>query len=200
MKAFHFTSSMHLPWILSVGELRPSLNRIGDFPSPDLVWATTDANGDRTATARTAHAAYRAGKMMLVRITFDASEFFSWSEVLDRFPQWTSRHVASLEHAAQTSGANPATWLCRSEALKLDRANAIDVRSFRNNVWRPVKSLEVRKPSNSSDWLVMEIDGKPYASQRTNGDKGAEAFTPGELTVSFRDLSIVATPPAFRKS
>jgi hypothetical protein len=38
----HFTDSAHLPWILSDGELRPGANKIGSYPAPEFVWATTN--------------------------------------------------------------------------------------------------------------------------------------------------------------
>jgi hypothetical protein len=31
-----------LPWILSDGELRPGANKIGSYPAPEFVWATTN--------------------------------------------------------------------------------------------------------------------------------------------------------------
>ena len=50
-RLYHFTDTAHLPWIFMAGELRPGLNRIGNYPSPEFVWATTDARGDRSAAA-----------------------------------------------------------------------------------------------------------------------------------------------------
>jgi hypothetical protein len=53
-RVYHFTDSAHLPWILSDGELRAGANKIGGYPAPEFVWATTEDRGSRTATGRLA--------------------------------------------------------------------------------------------------------------------------------------------------
>ncbi|EUB95907.1 hypothetical protein PMI07_002395 [Rhizobium sp. CF080] len=190
MIVYHYTSSWHLPWILASRELRPPSHSIADFPSPDFIWATTDPNGDNTATARTSSRAYRSGGLLQVRFTFEADEFFPWDDVPHRHPQWTEKHIKALE--ASSGKSDPRAWRCRPEALDVERALAIDVRSYSNNKWRSAGNLDVRQAKNmdGSLWLVMQLDGKVVASKRSLAKFGAEAFEAGTIAVPFESLAV----------
>ena len=61
---YHFTNSARLPWIIETCELRPGLNRVGDYPNPDFLWATTNQLGDNTASGMSggSYTAYRQGR------------------------------------------------------------------------------------------------------------------------------------------
>jgi hypothetical protein len=58
---YHFTSTAHLPWIIDAGELRAGANKVGRFPDPDFLWATTCEAGDDTATGNRNDAGFRSG-------------------------------------------------------------------------------------------------------------------------------------------
>ncbi|UWU29139.1 hypothetical protein N2600_03975 [Rhizobium sp. WSM1274] len=189
--AYHYTSSMHLPWILASGELRPSGNNIRNFPSPDFVWATTTVDGDRTASASTSHRAYRAGMMLQVRVTFDASHFFAWQEVGVKFPQWTGAHIGTLEASARAMRSNPATWLCRDQPLSLQHAMAFDIRSYASSKWRALRSTDVRIIRENGLWLAMDFGGKVFASHQSPASQGAFGYTPAEIKVPFETLPLL---------
>jgi hypothetical protein len=74
MRLYHHTDTAHLPWILTTNELRPGRSSIGGFPNPDFLWATTDAQGDRTSMAGHSRELYRRGVICAVRFTLAADE------------------------------------------------------------------------------------------------------------------------------
>jgi hypothetical protein len=115
---YHFTCTARLPWIVEAGELRPGRNQVGSYPV-DFLWATTNKQGDRTASAMQR---YRAGGEALVRLTLHAEDFEEWPAILERFPQWTREHVRRLENAARRRGeTNFSSWHARAGALPLSR-------------------------------------------------------------------------------
>lgn len=131
-----------LPWILSSGTLRPGRNRIGGFPDPEFLWASSAATGDRSASAASG-TAWRSGRVWHVRFTVRREDFFPWPEAVNRFPSWTPAEAARLEAAGRGMKSDPATWWCRAGALPLERVRCIAVRSYQNNRWRPLPAFDV---------------------------------------------------------
>jgi hypothetical protein len=130
----------------------------------------------------------------LVRFTFEESEFFPWAEAQSRHPEWTDKHVAALERSARSQDVRG--WLCRASALSMTLAKAIDVRTYTNNIWRPVTDLEVRKATNAdgSEWLVMRLLGEMEASSRAVMRNGGLSFKGGELALPFETLPLAILP------
>jgi hypothetical protein len=130
---YHFTDSARLPFILHDGELRPGLNRTGNYPS-DFVWATTSDKGSRTASGTggaSSREAYRKGMTRLVRFTFPADAFIRWQDILADHPEWTDADRKRLERSARDLGDHEiASWHCRSEPLPLSEAIRIETRTY----------------------------------------------------------------------
>jgi hypothetical protein len=92
MNLYHFSDTGRLPWIVSTDELRPGANVLGGYPSPEFIWATSDARGSRTAAGGAR--GYREDACRLVRFTVDAADFEPWSGIGARYPAWTPEQVA----------------------------------------------------------------------------------------------------------
>ena len=80
---YHFTDTARLPWILQSGELRPGANRIGGFPHPDFLWATTSERGARSAAA--SMQGFRTGLTRMVRFILHADDFEAWRDMVRQF-------------------------------------------------------------------------------------------------------------------
>ncbi len=160
MTVFHFTDTARLPWILATGELRPGRNAIRNFPSPDFLWATTDARGDRTATAD--RKAQRKGLTRAVRFTLEAADFEPWSEIVRRFPQWTPEQIDWLEDVARSRRVSPDRWRCRPDPLPSDRWCLVETKTYSG--WKPLQNRNVVKVSRDPRELGTIIGGMIYMS------------------------------------
>jgi len=103
MVLFHHTDCAHLPYILSSGELRPSNYPLLGSP-PDVLCATTDPNGDRTAAGGSGAAldAYRQGRLCLqqsakkrsdgscVEVTKECRAVYTWPPSCSPSRTWSS--------------------------------------------------------------------------------------------------------------
>ncbi len=173
---YHHTDTARLPWILLSGELRPGANRIGDFPDPDFLWATTLAVGDRTASA--SRVAAQSGLTRLVRFTLKEEDFVSWPAVVEPFPAWTPDHITRLEKAA-AGKSSPSTWRCRATPLPSSGWVSIETRSYTNNRWQP---FDFGPPPivMDDDCLGVWVGDTAYFSQQVahpSGAVGYQAFT-----------------------
>src|SRR3954471_3121924 len=139
MPLFHHSDTAHLPFILSAGELQPSKNRVGNYPEPDFVWATSSPDGDGTSTLMMSKAgrdAHRDNVVLRVRIELPQAEFFHWSQVEELYPQWTAEQRAKLETRA-AGVSDPKLWWCRDGYLPVTEATPIFVKDWRSP-WRRV--------------------------------------------------------------
>lgn len=176
---YHFSSTAHLPWILDAGELRPGQNRIGGLPDPDFLWATECPLGDRT-TGLTTDDRYRRGVVWSVRFTLDHVGFVRWCTVPALFPQWTVDHVAFLEKGAK-GRTDPKEWWCRADALPLACVTAIEVKSFHNNVWKPISPEVTTTWAAGTKWLGVRIGDREFLSAKRVGPQGQDAYEIGRV-------------------
>ncbi|WP_265975497.1 hypothetical protein [Brucella intermedia] len=178
---YHFTTSAHLPWIIESGELRQNSVRAGDFPNPDFIWATSDSRGDRTATGAM-DGAYRDGALMLVRITLSAADFFPWGSVQSHNPAWQQKHIDALETIAKKHNVNPANWWCRDESLDLAQVVGIHWRSYSNNNWKEFDGSGLSHVQQNGElWRTVNLGGRTFASTKTVGPQGQEAYNIGTV-------------------
>jgi hypothetical protein len=134
---YHYTDTIRLPWIIVSGELQPSNNRIGGYPR-DLLWATTNANGDRTSSAMSPSGLglWRDGICELIRFSLHAKDFESFSHVICNCPEWTADQIARLESSAAAMGeTDTSRWRCRSEPLPLTKALRVEAKSLAAGRW-----------------------------------------------------------------
>jgi hypothetical protein len=175
MTVFHFTDTARLPWILDAGELRPGRNKIGNFPSPDFLWATTDGRGDRTASAYS-QSGIREGLTRAVRFTLAAGDFEPWPEITGRFPQWVPEQVGCLERLAKLRGVLPTCWRCRTGALPSGKWIRIETKAYTGS-WQELRDVRVFKSPGVPGALGVVIDGAVYASvQKEDSVTGALAY------------------------
>jgi len=157
---YHFTDTARLPWIWASGELQPGRNQIGGYPV-DFLWATTNRQGDRTASGMQA---YRVGGTALVRLTLHAEDFEEWPGILRRFPQWTNTHVAKLEAVARNNGqTNLTCWRVRAEPLPIARVISVEAKPYTSN-WRAINPA-VDCIRNGDIWAV-NLGGTLCASRQ----------------------------------
>lgn len=170
MTLYHHTDSVRLPWILGDRILRPSSNRIAGLPQ-DVLWATTNAIGDRTASANRGDM-WRGGSILSVRIHLDEADFEPWIDA-KRSLGWPAVRIAQLEG---TKGAEPNAWWCRREALPIPQDSVIEVRSYADNRWRPA---EIQGPvgMDMPDALLMKIGQRYFASRQTAGVSGGHGYS-----------------------
>jgi hypothetical protein len=184
MILYHHTDTARLPWILKSGELRPGRNAIGGYPDPDFLWATTDHQGDATASAhRGEH--YRSGKIRHVRFVLDSADFIPWSDISAAFPSWTPDHIDRLEGFARSKSTSPSSWWVRAEPIAVERAR-IETRSYTNNRWTLLSTPDVVS-GDEPGWLTIAIGGKTFASRMSDGPDGQGAFEVGELMRPSRE-------------
>lgn len=171
---YHFTDTARLPHILFSGELQAGRNRIGGFPDPDFLWATTSSHGDRTASA--SMPALRDGRVRLVRFTLDAQDFEPWDTIVSRIPAWTAIHITRLERAA-IGKSRPQDWRCRLDPLPADRWVCIETRSYTDKVWRPLPTPWAVMPFDEKSYGV-QIGAKIYVSASVPGPHGSAGYVP----------------------
>jgi hypothetical protein len=135
-RVYHFTDTVRLPWIVASGELRPGRNQLGNYPDPDFLWATTNSQGDRTASAfRT----YRNGTSALVRLTLPEEDFEPWPGIAARYPQWTPEQITRLEARARKLGETDFwRWCARVEPLPLFRILSAEAKTYTGR-WQPIE-------------------------------------------------------------
>ncbi|MDN3274755.1 hypothetical protein QWJ07_10900 [Frankia sp. RB7] len=175
---YHFTDTARLPWIVDSGQLRPGRNRIGGYPSPDFLWATSDPRGDGSASMERADG-YRSGRVRQIRFTLERDKFFPWSEVLARHPSWTPDQVERLERVGRKMKSNSVDWWCRIEPLPLREIGEICWRSYTDNRWRPLPE-PFRLATEGRPILAIQIGDRAFASQR-------EELPDGRLTYLVLD-------------
>ena len=175
---YHFTDTIRLPWIMRSGELRPGANRIGGFPDPDFVWATTNESGDRSASGgagKIGSQAYRAGASRLVRLKLRAEDFIQWGKIGQRYPAWTPDQIARLEAAAKGKSSSDAWW-CRADPLPRSKWVQIDTRSYAAPTWKPLDLSTEVIPGPALDSYGVIVNGRRFCSAQRAGPAGATAY------------------------
>jgi hypothetical protein len=159
---YHFTDTARLPWIVATGELRPNRNQIGGNPV-DFLWATTNRQGDRTASAMM-QGGYRKGVTALVRLTLHAEDFELWPAILKRFPEWTSERVRMLEAVGRRQGETSfGHWRARAETLPLSRVISVEAKAYRGN-WSTIDSHAAYMRSSDPTVRGVLLNGTVFAS------------------------------------
>jgi hypothetical protein len=184
---YHFTNTVHLPWIFASGELRPGRNKLGRAPV-ECIWATGSSVGDLTCSAmcrrhvgfniaNPAYEAFRQGEQLLVRFTLKAADFFPWKIIRQKFVEWTEAEIERYENAAREWKQPTDEWYCRAAPLPLDQVVAIDTRSYRNKQWKPLHTrTSALLPDLPGEPLGVEIDGNLYVSLQGDGPGGVAVY------------------------
>ncbi len=179
-RLYHFTNTARLPWIVGAKELRPNRDQIGDFPTPDFLWATTRSQGDRTASGMQG---YRERVTGLVRLTLFAEDFEEWPAITARFPQWTIEHVRILEATARASGQAVDCWRARAEPLPLSRIISAEAKTYTGS-WQAIEFSYLQHPSNPALRGIV-LNDKVYCSHQHAQEGQLTGYT--VKTVSLAD-------------
>ena len=193
MNVYHFSDTGRLPWIVSTDELRPGANAVGGYPSPEFIWATSDARGSRTAAGGAQ--GYREDKVRLVRFTVDAADFEPWSGIGARYPAWTPEQIARLENSARRKGDDPATWWCRVDPLPLARTVLIETRAYRGPGWQPwITSLVVL--ADRDDMLGVVLGGEAFLSRKVTIANGRTGYETTSIPARALDVRVKLARPS----
>ena len=113
---YHLTNTLHLPWIIESGELRPHTNHLPGVGAVSYHWATANRTGDKTAmavmVAKDRPLPWEEDLYRLVRFSLPGDAFLTWTEIIRR-DGFTADQVAELvdpttsimANLAMTSGA-----------------------------------------------------------------------------------------------
>ena len=172
MPLYHFTDTVRLPWIVYRGELRPGRNKLGPYPSPEFVWASTDPRDDGSAAMHRGEL-YRDGTVHHIRFTLPEDQFIPWRDVPARYPSWTTDHIQRLERSGNTMRTSPGKWWCCVEPLSLKQVVAIDWRSYRSNQWKPFPQGG-KLHTELLPMLVYQVGDLCFASQQVEGAHGEQ--------------------------
>ena len=169
---YHFTDSLHLPWIVESGELRPYINRLKGIGNIQYLWGTTNPLGDKTAQALMRQNIndndedYQFCSVQTIRFTLPPAGFVPWRDIKRRSP-WTKQQIEELEadDRERFGEYGQAKWRCRRKALPIK--SALKIEAWRGG-WVPIKPTKrhlIKLPDGS---LIMgiNIDGFDYYSRQ----------------------------------
>ena len=171
---WHFTTSAHLPRIVIDGFLNvPTYD-----DDPDLLWATTNSDDERTATDRFRHNGdpYRDGKMLRVRLGLHQEDFMPWLEAA-KLRKWSPTRIDALAKMGRERGSNPDRWFARVGRLSLRSVIGADTRGYLTKRWR---AYDLKTPLHTipelDDCEGIEVAGKLYFSVRKKLPSGEGAY------------------------
>jgi hypothetical protein len=172
--AYHFTDTIHLPWIFESGELQVERGAVGNYPTK-FVWATTLQNGDRTCSALgNDQAAFKQGWHLHVRFTFPSDEFEPWRNIKDH-PDWTPELFNELDQLGRSKGGVPKQWMVRPTPMPVRKAIAIETRTYKGD-WEPLPEFGITKYNDTPTVRGIVINGWVYLAALVENDRGAIAY------------------------
>jgi hypothetical protein len=139
---YHVTSTLHLPWIIASGELRPSPNVDVGIGPTNFLWATTKRDGDKTSGAawlvKYLEAEWPEELFGLVRLTLPTEGFLTSDEVIRR-EGWTAAAVTRLfaDDCLRIGENDHAQWRCRDDPLPLANVLKVEARSYESPLVPP---------------------------------------------------------------
>lgn len=170
---YHYTDSLHLPWIVKSSELRPNTNRLIGIGLIKYIWATTNPAGDKTARAMiTMHKGYEElfqhGLVQLIRFTLPSAGFVPWCDI-KRESNWTRGQIRKLQQSDRKyfDEHGFAKWRCRREPLPITSALKVEAKLWGEG-WRPIKATRKYCAEISDDPPIMAfiINNVHYYSQQ----------------------------------
>lgn len=182
-RVYHYTDTLHLPFIIQSGKLLPGRNTQGLYPDPDFLWATANDQGDGTQTLymnENGRRLYREGKVLRVRLQLPKANFFHWSEVGERYPQWTQAQRERLERAAK-GHADPKDWWCHDGELPATEVLDIHFKSFTQGWHRPALIGAGGFYELDADTLGVRVGNYVYGARQGLHPSGATMYVPFKI-------------------
>jgi hypothetical protein len=149
---YHISDTIHLPWIIASGELRPGIIKDVGIGLSRFLWGTTNPRGDLTSRPQRRinwpekfggdydplliHAnqyAWQAGVFHMVRFTLVAEDFMSLDEtVRSGVANWTPEEVAEMIELDQRlyGEFSHKRWRLRHDPLPLSRVLKVETTSY----------------------------------------------------------------------
>ena len=115
---YHYTTAVHLAFILQSGVLKPSRREAHGSHTEGLLWFSTNTSQERTAYKRVAHP---------VRIASRDPGIQPWRRVAKRVG-FTSGTMRRLEASGRKMGAIPGEWQAMTGPIALSTVEAIELR------------------------------------------------------------------------
>ena len=158
---YHYTDSLHLPWIVKSSELRPNTNRLVGIGLIKYLWATTNPAGDKTARAMiTMHKGYEElfqhGLVQLIRFTLPSAGFVPWCDI-KRESNWTRGQIRKLQQSDRKyfDEHGFAKWRCRREPLPITSALKVEAKLWEKvgGKSRQRANIAPKYPTTRRSWL-----------------------------------------------
>ena len=161
---YHMSDSIHAPWIIAAGELRPGLIRDTGIGKSRFLWGTTNPQGDLTSRPQrrihfperflgdfdqlyrilviAGECAWQAGEIRMIRFTLMAADFVTLDEAA-RSANWKPGQVAEMiEFDQKTYGEyGHKDWRLRRKPLPLSRVLKVESTSYDDREterWHPL--------------------------------------------------------------
>ena len=173
-RVYHFTDTLHLPWIIAAGELQPST--FGG-PTDNYIWATSRAGGEPTAAASHLADWFELGRAQIIRFTLNAADFIPW-DVIKQTPLWAGADKKMLKRRDECvrdgCGEHDASkWHLRRELLPLTSVLRVDALVYGGR-WRRIKATRKNcfYVSDDPPTLGFNIDGFEFYSTRLQDGDG----------------------------
>jgi hypothetical protein len=128
----HYSTALHLPWILASDALLPSRADAHGRDHRGVLWFSTNPDHERSANKRGA----RNGEgVPRVRFATEHAQAMPWRAVARR-AGYSHAVAARLEAAGRRMGAAPSEWWARLLPLPLSLVAAIEWND--SGVWQPL--------------------------------------------------------------
>lgn len=121
---YHYSTVLHLPFILASGELQPSRPDSHGQNHLGVLWFSSSATLERTIVKRGTAPGFAPP---YVRWRVAADEAVRWPQI-GRLAGYRQHTIRGLEHAGRAMGATPGEWWGQLSAYRLERPNGLEVR------------------------------------------------------------------------
>lgn len=161
MLIYHHTSLAHLPYILTEGALVQTKSR-DEWPD-DFVWATENANGDRTTGV------CRQKDIPRIRIALRRHRFLPWLKQVEA-SGWPDGISVALERMAQGMGQGDTSgWWAANERVPVADFLSIEMKTW-NVPWQGIRVDELLPVAD--DWIQFRAGGEYWKAKRARASDG----------------------------
>lgn len=124
LELYHYSTVLHLPFILASGELQPSRADSHGHNHLGVLWFSSNTALERTIVKRGTAPGFAPP---YVRWRVAADEAVRWPQI-GRLAGYRQHTIRGLEHAGRAMGALPGEWWGQLSAYRLERPNGLEVR------------------------------------------------------------------------
>lgn len=190
MRLFHYTTALHLPFILATGALLPSRADAHGAGQRGVLWFSSNTAMERTVVKRR-----MAGCVTppYIRWRVSAPEALHWPQI-GRHAHYPQHTIRGLEQAGRRMGGIPGEWWGQLDRLSLSDCPSLEVRHL--GAWRVLDPMRLSVTSlhhPSGQVIRMTLDGRPLmVVLRKAAADGAWAYATDTATAEFERLGATA--------